>query len=133
VNSVINIMYKPWVIGFIEAEGSFYLVSKDFNRIVHAFGLTQKLDSVVLESIRLILHISSSVKFKEIHNYYILDTTNSRSIENIIDYFNNQMKGIKSLEYKIWARSYKKYKGNYDKLSNVRDIIRKIRKTLLEI
>ena len=28
------VMTKPWVVGFIEAEGSFYLVSKDSNRIV---------------------------------------------------------------------------------------------------
>lgn len=31
---VTSIMTKPWVVGFIEAEGSFYLVSKDKTRIV---------------------------------------------------------------------------------------------------
>ena len=41
-------MTKPWLVGFIEAEGSFYLVSKTPTRIVHGFGLTPKLDSVVL-------------------------------------------------------------------------------------
>jgi hypothetical protein len=39
------------------------------------------------------------------------------------------MKGIKSLEYRIWARSYTKNKGNYYKLSNIRDMIRKLRKS----
>ena len=67
------------------------------------------------------------------YNHHILDTTNSKSIENIIDYFENTMKGVKSLEYKIWARSYKKNKGDYEKLSNIRDTIRKIRKQLLEL
>jgi hypothetical protein len=43
------------------------------------------------------------------------------------------MKGVKSLEYKIWSRSYVKNKGNFEQLSKVRDIIRKIRKQLLEI
>lgn len=62
------------------------------------------------------------------YNHHILDTTNSRCIENIIDYFKDTMKGVKSLEYKIWARSYVKHKGNYEKLSNIRDTIRKIRK-----
>lgn len=128
-----NVMYKPWLVGFIEAEGSFYLVSKDKKRIVHGFGLTQKLDSIVLEGIRKTLKINNEVRYKELHNYYILDTTNSKSIENIIDYFHNTMKGVKSLEYRIWARSYKKYKGEYEKLHNIRDTIRKIRKTLLEI
>jgi len=133
VNCVKDIMSKPWVVGFIEAEGSFYLTLKESNRIVHGFGITHKLDSHVLKAIGLTLHIANSVKFKEKHNYYILDTTNSRAVENCIGYFKNTMKGVKSLEYKIWARSYSKHKGNYEKLSTVRDLIRKIRKTLIEI
>ena len=133
VNCVKDIMSKPWIVGFIEAEGSFYLTSKESNKIVHGFGLTQKLDSHVLKAIGLTLHIPNPVRFKEIHNYYILDTTNSRAIENCIDYFKNTMKGVKSLEYKIWARSYTKHKGNYKKLSTIRDFIRKIRKTFIEI
>lgn len=118
-------MSKPWLIGFIEAEGSFYLVSKDANRIVHGFGLTQKLDSIVLQAIGLTLHISTTVKYKSKYNHYILDTTNSRAIENIIKYFNNTMKGMKSVEYRIWSRSYTKYKGDFIKLSTIRDSIRK--------
>ena len=43
------------------------------------------------------------------------------------------MKGVKSLEFKIWARSYIKNKGNYEKLVSIRDVIRKIRKQLLEV
>lgn len=43
------------------------------------------------------------------------------------------MKGVKSLEYRIWARSYVKNKGDYEKLVNIRDTIRKIRKQLLEL
>jgi hypothetical protein len=77
------------------------LTTKDSNRIVHGFGLTQKLDEIVLQGIALMLHIKSPVRFKELHNYYILDTTNSRAIENIIDFFKNTMKGVKSLEYRI--------------------------------
>jgi hypothetical protein len=47
------------------------------------------------------LHIKNPVRFKELHNYYILDTTNSRAVENIIFFFKNRMKGVKSLEYRI--------------------------------
>jgi len=133
VNNVSGIITKPWLVGFIEAEGSFYLVSKDSNRIVHGFGLTQKLDNIVLEAIGLVLHISTSVKYKSKYNYYILDTTNSRAIENIIKYFHNTMKGMKAVEYRIWARSYYKDKGNYKNLSKVRDILRKMKTNLLEI
>lgn len=35
INILQSIMTKPWLVGFIEAEGSFYLVSKDSKRIVH--------------------------------------------------------------------------------------------------
>ena len=128
VDSINNVMTKSWLVGFIEAEGSFYLVNKTPARIVHGFGLTQKLDKIVLESIGILLHIKTAVRYKELHNHYILDTTNSRAIENIIDFFKNTMKGVKSLEYRIWARTYHKYKGNYTKLSEIRDIIRKLRK-----
>lgn len=133
VNDINNVITKPWLVGFIEAEGSFYLVSKDSTRIVHGFGLTQKLDSIVLEAIGLTLHIPIKVKFKSNYNHYILDTTNSRAIENIINYFKNTMKGIKSAEYRVWARSYVKYKGNFSKLSDIRNFIRKLRTKLLKI
>lgn len=118
-------VYRSW--------RQFYLVSKDKTRIVHGFGISQKLDSIVLESIRRILHIPTAVTFKSNHNYYLLDTTNSRTIENIIQYFHNTMKGMKSVEYRIWARSYNKYKGDFSKLSNIRDIIRKLKTKLIKI
>ena len=132
-NTVKGIMSKSWLIGFIEAEGSFYLTTKDSKRIVHGFGLTQKLDKIVLDAIGHMLHIKNPVKYKELYNHHILDTTNSRTIENIIDFFKDTMKGMKSVEYRIWARSYKKHKGNYDKLNEIREIIRNLRKNLSEI
>lgn len=64
INSVNCVMSKSWLVGFIEAEGSFYLTKKDSNRIVHGFGITQKLDNTVLEGIGFMLHINNPVKFK---------------------------------------------------------------------
>jgi LAGLIDADG endonuclease len=90
-------MSKYWLVGFTEAEGSFYIVKKDSLRLVHAFEITQKLDIIVLQSISMILGIS--VKKKKKHNTVI--TTNSRAINNIIEYYNKTMKGMKNVEYKI--------------------------------
>lgn len=132
-NQVINIITRPWLSGFVEGEGSFYLVSKDSTRIVHGFGISQKLDSIVLESIRVVLHIPTVIRYKPKHNYYILDTTNSRAIENIIAYFKDSLIGMKSPEYKIWARSYLKNKGSYNDLLKVRDILRKMKEKLLDL
>lgn len=60
------------------------------------------------------------------HNYYILDTTNTRAIENIIVYFKNTMKGVKSLQYRIWARSYNNNKGDFYKIQKIRDKVIKL-------
>lgn len=114
------VMSKAWLIGFTEAEGSFYLVNKSKERLHHGFEITQKLDLIVLTAIAKILGIKTSSK----KTYLALVTTNSRSIENIIDYFHNTMKGMKSFEYRVWARSYVKYKGDFNKLNQVRNKIR---------
>ena len=128
-----DIVSKPWLSGFVEGEGSFYLVSKDSNRIVHGFGISQKLDKIVLDAIRILLHIPTVIRYKEKHNYYILDTTNSKAVENLISYFKDNLVGMKSVEYKIWARSYGKHKGNYDKLLSIREIVRKMKTKLVSI
>ena len=43
------------------------------------------------------------------------------------------MKRVKSLEYRIWARSYVNNKGDYNRLLTVTNMIRELRKNLLEI
>jgi hypothetical protein len=108
-----KIMSKAWLIGFTEAEGSFYLVAKSANRLVHAFEITQKLDEIVLIAIKYILGISTNVKTKNSGSFTIV-TTNSRAIENIIKYYTKTMKGMKSLSYKIWSRAYYKANSNPD-------------------
>ena len=127
------IMSKYWLIGFIEAEGSFYLVNKDLNRIVHGFSITHKLDPIVLNAIKRLLKIPSNVNYNKNNNLYKLDTTNSKSIEYIINYFSyNNYKpyflGYKSLDFRIWSRSYFKHKNDYNKLLNIQELLRKIRK-----
>ena len=131
-NEAGKVISKSWLIGFVEAEGSFYLVTKDANRIVHGFGISQKLDKVVLEGIRHVLHISTKVIYKEKFNYHMIDTTNSRAIKNISEYFFNTMKGMKAVEYRIWSRSFNKHKGNYSKLVIIQETLRNLRKIRVE-
>jgi len=138
-----SVMSKPWLVGFTEAEGSFYLVKKSalkknevffkaqgsgrrVNRLVHAFEITQKLDKIVLTAIKHILGISTNVKITKLGSFSIV-TTNSRAIENIIKYFKNTMKGMKSVEYRIWSRSYVKHKGDYTALEKIRSQVRIMR------
>ena len=57
-----KVMSKSWLIGFTEAEGSFYIVKKGPKRLVHAFEITQKLDLIVLEAIAKILGLTVTKK-----------------------------------------------------------------------
>jgi len=49
----------------------------------------------------------------------MLDTTNSRAISNVSNYFLSTMKGMKSVEYRIWSRSFNNHKGEFEKLYKV--------------
>lgn len=123
VSPYVQNMTKSWIIGFTEVNGSFYF--KDSTHITHAFELVHKLDKIVLLQIGSMLGISK-VSYKKA-GYYTLVTTNNRAIQNIISYYKNTMKGMKSLEYRIWARSYVKHKGDYKALSKIKDNIKVMR------
>lgn len=120
-----NFIDKAWLVGFIEAEGSFYIVKKDENRLTHGFGLTQKLDKHILLEIKKILKIESSVKWNK-NGFYSLDSTNKKSLKFIKDYFFKCMFSRKSLDFRLWSRSFR-YKGNYDKLLRIKKIMIKLR------
>lgn len=126
-----TVMSKSWVVGFTEAEGSFYLVAKDVTRISHAFEITKKLDKIVLDSIGYLLGIKVIKK----KTYFTVATSNAKHISNIILYYHNTMKGMKSLEYRIWARSFNKIKAGqarFEYLSKVRNQMRNIRSIRLD-
>lgn len=145
ISDVKLIMSKSWLIGFIEAEGSFFLADTSYknkdqvniNKLTHSFAITQKLDYIVLLSIKLILNIESNIRRRSLINnlkssFFILETKNNKTINYIIKYFINSsykslFLGMKSFEFRIWSRSYFKYKGNYEKLLNIRNIMRKYR------
>ena len=162
LESASKVMSKPWLIGFTEAKGSFYLVAKSANRLVHAFEITQGLDRIVYIAIKYILGISTNVKTfnnrptrqadksviaasatpyggggsnghrsasacAQRNEAYSIITTNSRAVENIIKYYSNTMKGMKSLEYRVWSRSYVKFKGNFIALNDIKNRVRLIR------
>lgn len=104
LKDAMSVMSKPWLIGFTEAEGSFFIRKKDTNRYTHRFTITQKLDTIVLIAISYILNIP----LKEYKSYYAVHTMKLSNIANIINFYSNTMIGMKSLEYRIWRRSFRK-------------------------
>lgn len=139
ISKINNIITKSWIIGFIEAEGSFFITKKTLSRYVHSFGVTQKLDPIILLSIKYLWDINSSVQLRNPKNsqgtYYKLETTNLKNIELIIKYFRysnykSVFLGIKSFEYRVWTRTYLKYKNNPIKLIEAQNLIRRYRKNI---
>ncbi len=131
-NEALSVISKPWLVGFTEAEGSFYIYKKDAGRMVHAFEITQKLsDCVVMVGIALVLN--STVVIKK--TYITVKSDSAASIPNIINYFFKTMKGMKALEYRIWARSFNKrltVDNRFNYLVKVQEQMRNIRSIRLE-
>jgi hypothetical protein len=124
-----RVLPKGWVLGFTEAEGSFYLVQKTQMRIVHGIGWSQKFEKELLECLGLTLKIHAKVKKHSKYNQvWILESTASASVEFCIKYFEKKMKGMKAMEIRKWARSYRKNKGNFEKLTKLQSQLRRAKR-----
>nr|YP_004733517.1 orf2 [Candida frijolesensis]ADK72535.1 orf2 [Candida frijolesensis] len=133
INDIKDKISKSWLTGLIETEGSFYIKRESYSNISeygkykHYFGISLKSDPIILYSIKYLFHIKSNIKFY--NNYYILETSNYRSLNNIIKYFilnnnNNIFNSNKSFEFTLWKRTLLNNKDKYDKLYKIQQIIR---------
>jgi len=119
-----EILTLPWVSGFIEAEGSFYICKKDQKRYCHGFVLSQSGNKLLLEALRKYLKIEAKVKLRG--SYYLLNTTNWRTLRGIKDRFASKLIGIKSLEFRIWERSMK-HRFDYEQLKCIQTLLTNLR------
>ena len=116
---------EDWIVGFIEAEGSFYLSKKGEGRIAHGFGITQKYDKHLLEQIKVFFTIKSEVGWNKA-GHWALDAVDQNSLKRIKNFFFRRFKGRISLIYRIWGRSFRD-KGKYSKLLVIKNHIKKLR------
>ena len=120
------IISKEWLTGFTEAEGNFGIF-KDSDKFVIEFTIVQKLDRFLLELIKRIFHIPGKVIYNPNRNINILKTKNSRAINNIIDFYQGQFKGMKSLEFKLWSKANYYKNKDLNKVAQIQKIILKLR------
>lgn len=104
---------KAWVIGFTEAECSFYVVKRHdvsplfpTGEYCHGFGVTQKRDKHVIDFLRDLFGIVANPRYNKSNSSWVLDTTNKRSILNIANYYTDTLLGSKHLEYFLWQKAF---------------------------
>jgi hypothetical protein len=128
---------KAWVVGFIEAEGSFYVVQRHapsanypVGEFCHGFGVTQKHDLHVLKFIQDVLGIQANPRANKAKGVWELSTTNRRSIQHIVEYFDNTLLGSKNLEFALWRKAFLNEKKRTDMLvmKELQDKLRSLRK-----
>lgn len=114
-----------WIIGFVEAEGSFYTVLEKTGRLRYYFGISQKNnDNKLLELIVKKLQIRGRIRFKK--TYWLLE---SEDIETLIKKFRRKLKGYQNIRFIYWVKGYTYYKkGNLEKALFFREKQKKLRK-----
>jgi hypothetical protein len=130
---------KAWVIGFIEAEGSFYVTKRHdvssmspIGEFCHGFGVTQKRDKHILDFLADLFGFVTKARYNKSNTSWVLDTTNKRSIMNIANYFSNTLLGSKHLEYFLWQKAFLNENQRQDMffMRELQDKLRSLRKEI---
>lgn len=103
--------FDNWLVGFIEAEGSFSISIEDNGkRIRPYFYIDQKFDYHLMEAIRQRLSFNSKVLLRREHMYY-LSGKSKREIENVITFLKRskiKLQGHKKIQFLLWIKEIKK-------------------------
>lgn len=112
-----------WLGGFIEAEGSFYILSNG----QHGFALGQAHNLGLIIAIHRLFRIRSKLKVRP--NYLMLDTKNKAELLLIGKIVDHRLLGIKSFIFSLWIRTLRKKDRN--KSLKAKHIISRIRSRLI--
>ena len=114
-----EILDLDWLAGFIEAEGSFYILKNG----QHGFSIGQAYDRHIIVGIHCLFGISSALENNK--NYIQLNTRKTDTLYLIANAINGRLLGIKSFEFSLWLRTLRK--KNKIKTLKARSIIHAIR------
>jgi hypothetical protein len=120
VDTLKTILNKHWLAGFLEGILDFYFINKD-HYLIPFFKITEPIESFLLNAIKKLFHIKSD-------NNLILDTSDSKAIENIFNYFLTKFIGCIVLEYKFWRKGIMYLKLQDSKYLKMRDRLKEIKK-----
>ena len=95
--------------------------------MVHGAGWIQNSEKNLLELLRQRFKIVQKAKHHVKKKAWLLDTTQSGAVEALIDFFNGKFKGMKAVEFSMWARVYRKHKGDFVTLNKIQKQQRQLR------
>lgn len=107
--------FDNWIVGFTEAEGSFYFVKDPNNsqsNLRAEFRLSQNDNILLLNQIRNRLNLKREVSLTtNSKNHYYIIATSIQTLKNVIKFFSNpfrvKLKGKKNLNYLLWLKGIK--------------------------
>jgi hypothetical protein len=125
VDFIIDASYFPaWLVGFIEAEGSFSVYKPTLdNSMVAGFEISQTDGENLILAIRKYLSLSPNV-YRDQTNSFRIKVSSVRSVENIIKFMKNapvKLIGYKKLQYLLWLKELRQI-TRYTKKINIPDI-----------
>jgi LAGLIDADG endonuclease len=114
--------FANWLVGFTEAEGSFYFIKKNLDNLDNItqpeiplraeFRISQNNNFFLLNKIKEKLKITRKVSLQSnSYNHYYLVAASSLSLQNIIYFYTDphlvKFKGIKFLQFILWLKGIK--------------------------
>ena len=64
--------------------------------------------------------------------YNAVLVSSNKNIPCIVKYYHKTIKGMKALEYRIWARSFSKDKKDFEYMTKIQNLMRNIRSIRLD-
>ena len=105
--------FDNWIVGFTEAEGSFYFVNLKNGGLRPEFRLSQNDNQTLLRRVRETIKLNRQVSLQtNSKNHYYIVAASKDSIKRTIEFYTNpsltKFKGIKLLSFQLWLKGIKK-------------------------
>jgi len=107
--------FKDWLVGFVAAEGSFFMkCNKDA-----CFQIKQRLHINLFEAFKLIFNTDRKITIDKLL-YMQFSVSSKADIQNVINFFSfeghHPLIGLKNIKYSVWLNNLRK-SVRYDKLN----------------
>lgn len=105
--------FSNWIVGFTEAEGSFYFINLKNGGLRPEYRISQNDNQALLRRVKETIKLNRQVSLQtNSKNHYYIIAVSKDSILRTIEFFTNpaltKFKGIKLLSFQLWLKGIKK-------------------------